>query len=102
MIPENRIQRFLSRPDRPRAAGHPSWHIEIQRPNNGGTYGPGSVFQSSDLFFPPRVGMPGSPFTRRPSPDEIRVHAALFDRLAELRRTRRGLWSRIWGFLRGD
>jgi hypothetical protein len=36
-----------------------------------------------------------------PSLEEIRFHAALFERLADLRRPRRSLWSKVWGFIRG-
>jgi hypothetical protein len=39
---------------------------------------------------------------RPPSPEEIRFDALLYERRMSLRGTGRGLWSRIWQFVRGE
>jgi hypothetical protein len=100
MVPNNRIQRFLSIPsNRPaenlRRRGSESLAI------GDGLLGPERPDRAPDFLQAPG-GMNRPLFDRPPSVEDLRVHAALFERLAALRRTRRSFWSKIWGFIRGD
>jgi hypothetical protein len=48
----------------------------------------------------PRIVLPSADWSF-PIPDEARIHALLNERLMALRQPPRGLWSRIWRFVRG-
>jgi hypothetical protein len=102
MVPNNRIERFLSKSSITRSLTlYPG-----QRPN-GFAFDKGldraARPDSASEFF---VRLPNDGtrplFNRRPTVEEIRFHAALFDRLAALRHARRSIWSKIRGFIRGD
>jgi hypothetical protein len=101
MIPENRIRRFLqsnSKTDAP--TGHIRRERDTNNPGSEGLRRPADSF--ADLLRLSSPDTTDSLFWRPPSPAEVRVHALLNERLAALRRSRRGLWSRIWHSIRGD
>jgi hypothetical protein len=103
MVPENRIQRFLLNLRRVNApAGYPTRRRESVPRNGDGIVPSADRDHSAGFILPLRSAMSPPPFDRLPSPEEIHFHAALFERLANLRRSRRGLWSRIWGFIQGN
>jgi hypothetical protein len=101
MISENRLQRFLSNPlgsgastiNRPRL-----YDPRNRRPERAGYTG--ELVPASDFLLPPGSALSQQRYDRPPSKEEVLFHVALFERLAELRRSRRSLWSRILGFIR--
>jgi hypothetical protein len=102
MVPHNRIERFLSNPSRiDSTARHRVRRKESEHRGSDRTGYPGDTVYLSNWSVPARSAM-SRPFSEQlPSPEEVRLHAALFERLAELRRPRRSLWSKVWGFIRG-
>jgi hypothetical protein len=103
MVPENRISRFLSRPD-----GLSSTPRQLRLaprdvfPHGRPTSHTASPHRPTLFVNLEEPGAARSSFRRPPSLEEVRVHALLFERLAALRRRRRGFWGKLWAFLRGD
>jgi hypothetical protein len=100
MVPNNRIQRFLSIP-----SNRPAENVGRRGSDSliigEGLRGPAKPERAPDFLQAPG-GVTRPLFDRPPSLEDLRVHAALFERLTALRRTRRSLWSKMWGFIRGD
>jgi len=103
MIPNNRIRRFwFDRPELNRPTGDPECGSETSFRNGDRICRPEGSVRSSGSFILTRYGTALPPADRPPSAGDIRMHAELNERLAALGSTRRGLWSKIWGFIRGD
>jgi hypothetical protein len=103
MVPNNRIERFLSKSSITRSlTPYPGQRRPKGFAIDKGLDRAARPDSASEFFV--RLPYDGTRplFNRRPTVEEIRFHAALFDRLAALRHTRRSIWSKIWGFIRSD
>jgi hypothetical protein len=103
MIPSNRVQRFLANLSKPiPPVGRAGRVSEMSLRGGEGVGRSGARVRAPDFYI-----LAPSEWTRLskydwPSPEEIRGHSQLTERLAALRRPRGGVWAKVWRFVRGD